>query len=636
MALNKATIAGKREVLESVKAQLKTEFFGLDEIIDKVIDSLSAWYIFPEIITRPVIVNLWGMTGVGKTQLIRRLVSLLDFSSKFVEVQMDGGSSSNYWERKLSSILAQSTIEEGTPGILLLDEIQRFRTVDEHGEDVKVESYQDVWTLLSDGRFSADSSAFAEIEMMILQSDFDSGKFGPTDEDDDEDERPRNPNKKRVMYPYEAKNLKKLLRLPEGIQEIMQWSTNEVMRALENARSQRTSWEIDYSKLVIFIAGNLDNAFVGATSTEDSDTDADFYHQLTKNISVNNIKEALLGRFRPEQISRLGNNHIIYPSMSKLSYQKLIASTCQKYTDEMTNVSGITFDVDQSVLDEIYDNSVFPTQGTRPVFSSIHKIFSTLLVNVAFWAIENDHKALRMQVTDDRKHIEVTAGNISKIFPVDLELNERKAKTSLDFKTCVGVHEVGHAVMYAILTKKAPFEVKINANSFRGGYMLQQQDDEALTKHQVLDSICVTLAGRAIEELVFGKDNITTGATSDIHKATEWASNYVRKFGFDGYIAHVDSDCNNSIAWVTQIDETNKNVVGVLDSMYARTMKLLTNNMDYVMHIADILISKGALTQAEFIQESKPFIELKTEGNSSYPFASKWAELKAAQQLKAA
>jgi cell division protease FtsH len=52
--------------------------------------------------------------------------------------------------------------------------------------------------------------------------------------------------------------------------------------------------------------------------------------------------------------------------MSKKSYQQLIAATCKKYIDEMQTVSDIKFDLDQSVLDQIYDNAVFPTQGTRP------------------------------------------------------------------------------------------------------------------------------------------------------------------------------------------------------------------------------------------------------------------------------
>ena len=46
--------------LASVAAELKTELFGTDEIIDRVIESVRAWYVLPHIIRRPVIVCLWG------------------------------------------------------------------------------------------------------------------------------------------------------------------------------------------------------------------------------------------------------------------------------------------------------------------------------------------------------------------------------------------------------------------------------------------------------------------------------------------------------------------------------------------------------------------------------------------------
>ncbi|WP_438451110.1 hypothetical protein, partial [Listeria monocytogenes] len=64
-------------------------------------------------------------------------------------------------------------------------------------------------------------------------------------------------------------------------------------------------------------------------------------------------------------------------------------------------MSGIKFAADQSLLDRIYANSVYPTQGTGPVFSSIHKMFSTLLVDAAFWAIENDVRGAEFVMTKE-------------------------------------------------------------------------------------------------------------------------------------------------------------------------------------------------------------------------------------------
>ena len=75
-------IQERMAILEQVRNQLKQEFFGIDGVIDEVVEAISSWYLFPEIQEKPVIVNLWGMTGVGKSSLIRRLSGLIGFSKK--------------------------------------------------------------------------------------------------------------------------------------------------------------------------------------------------------------------------------------------------------------------------------------------------------------------------------------------------------------------------------------------------------------------------------------------------------------------------------------------------------------------------------------------------------------------------
>ena len=85
----RAHISERSAQLRHVAAELKTELFGIDDIIDRVIDTIRAWYVLPDIINRPVIVNLWGLTGTGKTQLIRSLSKKLGFYDRLIEVQMD-------------------------------------------------------------------------------------------------------------------------------------------------------------------------------------------------------------------------------------------------------------------------------------------------------------------------------------------------------------------------------------------------------------------------------------------------------------------------------------------------------------------------------------------------------------------
>ena len=68
--MSKLEFFEKQQKLESTKVQLKSYLFGLDPIIDQVVDSIASWYFFPEHQTRPLVINLWGMTGMGKTELV--------------------------------------------------------------------------------------------------------------------------------------------------------------------------------------------------------------------------------------------------------------------------------------------------------------------------------------------------------------------------------------------------------------------------------------------------------------------------------------------------------------------------------------------------------------------------------------
>ncbi len=114
----RAQIGQRSECLRRISVELKSELFGINDVIDRVIDAVRAWYVLPEIITRPVIVNLWGLTGTGKTQLTRSLAKKLGFYDRLIEVQMDGYS--NGGGNTISAMLSESGISQGTPGILVL------------------------------------------------------------------------------------------------------------------------------------------------------------------------------------------------------------------------------------------------------------------------------------------------------------------------------------------------------------------------------------------------------------------------------------------------------------------------------------------------------------------------------------
>jgi len=81
-------IKKRADELEEIKVKLKEIFVGLDDIIDEFINNIKVWYILPDVQTRPLIVNLWGMTGIGKTDLVRKFVKFAGFNDRFITLSI--------------------------------------------------------------------------------------------------------------------------------------------------------------------------------------------------------------------------------------------------------------------------------------------------------------------------------------------------------------------------------------------------------------------------------------------------------------------------------------------------------------------------------------------------------------------
>lgn len=588
-------LALKNQQLQEIATQLKTELFGIDAVIDRVIDSVRAWYVLPELVTRPVIVCLWGLTGTGKTQLVRRLAQLLGFYDRFVEVQMDGFSNGASWRgaQSISGMLAQSGVREGEPGILALDEFQRFRTIDNKRGEVRVERYQDVWALLSDGRMPPALSLLSDIESSIAEAAYDAER---ADADD---------GKLRFkLSSWDAKELRRNLKLEEPLMEIMAWTPDQIQRRLRDFReSGQQQWETDYSRLLIFVCGNLDEMYEDiATSVDDCDSDADTFHALTNKLSVIDVKQALNKRFKPEQVARLGNEHVIYPSLSRRAYEQLIDQGCTRYAQEMGSRCGLTIDMDASVHEQIYANAVFPAQGTRPLFSSLHAILGTGLAKAALWALERGASASEtVGLTADGRSLIAHWRGLSHAIATPFEINRLRQRNNPDFRALLAVHEAGHGLVHALLFGRAPQEIKIHVASFEGGYNAYTSR-KVWSCRNLLDSICTSLAGRAAELLVFGPEMNSSGAESDLRKATETAARMIRHLGHGARTGRIDVSVNGEDNLCTDVEASNAPIEALLQAEHARATRMLDTHRDALLALVDELMTQGQVAPTRFAE----------------------------------
>jgi hypothetical protein len=618
-------LAQRSRQLQEIAAQLKTELFGIDTVIDRVIDAVRAWYVLPELVSRPVIVCLWGLTGTGKTQLVRRLAQLLGFYDRFVEVQMDGFSNGASWRgaQSISGMLAQSGVREGEPGILALDEFQRFRTIDDKRGELRVERYQDVWALLSDGRLPPALSLLGDIESSMAEAAYDAERAEAHDA-----------KLRFKLRSWEAQELQRNLKLDEPLMEIMAWAPEQIQQRLRAFReSGQQQWETDYSRLLVFVCGNLDEMYEDlATSVDDCDSDADTFHALTSKLSVIDVKQALNKRFKPEQVARLGNEQVIYPSLSRRAFEQLIEQGCARYARETEAHCGLRFELDASVREQIYANAVFPAQGTRPLFSSLHAILGAGLAKAALWALERGAVAGDgVGLTADGRSLIAHWRGQSHAIAAPFEISRLRQRSNADFRALLAVHEAGHGLVHALLFGRAPQEIKIHVASFEGGYNAYASR-KVWSRRNLLDSVCTSLAGRAAELLVFGRESSSSGAESDLRKATETAARMLRHLGHGSRIGRSDVSSESGENVCTDAQASNAPIEALLQAEHARATSLIETHRGALLALVDELMDQGQVTPAR--SAAVTGLALGAPEDALDPYAQGLAEFRAQGQAR--
>lgn len=585
--VDKARMRERRAVLEHLRTRLKEDFVGIDEIIDNLLDYIQIWYLMPEILTRPIIVCLWGMTGVGKTDLVRRMVKYLDFQERFVEIELGNTDNTTYFS-SVNAIFSANNLTDGRPAIVLFDEIQRFYTVENDGSPVQVTKFNDFWELLSDGRLAKrekDDLDYYITDIMFNQRQRNRRPAGEMANGED------------PMYDtvglWEARNLKKMLNLDEDVVELADLTKVQMLERIMEAKNRKRVYEpVDYSKTLILISGNLDEAFQMATHTSDSEVDADIYHAFTKKITAVDIKNALTRRFRPEQVARFGNIHLIYPSLRRGHFEALLRKEVGKIVERTYENFGVQVKVSEAVYKLIYRNGVFPVQGVRPVFSSVTDILETNLSKFLFEALNQDCYEIFIDYDEAAKIIQTSVNGTIVSIPFVGRIDKIRQANIADVVANVSVHEAGHALAYVRLFGLAPLQLKSKvASSYASGFTFPHEIYE--TKDNLIAKIKVFLAGGIAEEMVFGESNATVGRLNDREQATMLAMDYIRRHGFDARF-----QANYTLEYGFAMDKfaTDEAVEAMIATLVGDTRKLLEENRSFLLALAKPLYENGSLS----------------------------------------
>lgn len=619
----------RREELYKIGKTLKKEFIGIDHVIDNIIKLIEPWRIMPNAQNRPVIINLWGMTGTGKTSLVRKIASLLN--SKLIQVDLgefgDNRNFSTDFYDKYADIANKECI-------ILLDEIQNCRTI-EQNRDLERPSLRGLWSLLSDGIIVPDKRINKEyfqedIEYAMEEFMLNNGQMKSTsknkktkdtevilfnkktnintDDINDDDQDDKTPS--WYLSDWTINSIIKLCNksisfskqeIEEMLKKDFMNTANMLLKKLEDVDIQP---QLNYKKSLIFIAGNLDEIYLMSRNAN-PDITPDILHEKSKQITVPDVKNALLKRYRPEQVARLGNNHVIYPAFNEENFRDIIKLDIKRIQKNTLEQYDIHLDFDKSVENLIYAEGVFPTQGARPVLSTISTLIESSIPSCLKEIINQyDNNPLTAPINVKMSLDSKEAIAIFELVDYNKILNKEKIFLSIetlrkpiydDEHVMIAVHEAGHTVCQMIEFGEIPTKVcAFSPNVNNAGYMERKSTDYA-TKETIESIISVLLGGWAAEKLIFGPDKIGTGASGDIETASSEAASYIQDWGFGELPIIIQRVTEAENSGIEYSEKTDNQIKSIIEKCLEKTESNLKNNKKLLLDIASELLNKSHL-----------------------------------------
>ena len=192
---------------------------------------------------------------------------------------------------------------------------------------------------------------------------------------------------------------------------------------------------------------------------------------------------------------------------------------------------------------------------------------------------------------------------------------EKKSRLISDKeKKITAYHEAGHAILFHVLPDVGPvYTVSIiPTGGGAAGYTmpLPEKDEMFMTKGKMLQEIMVSLGGRIAEQLIF--DDITTGASSDIKKATKLARKMVTRFGMSEEIGVVNYDDEDDEVFIGRdlahhrsysesiAGDIDKEVKSIIDECYGKAQAIILRHKSILENCAKLLLEKEKIGRDEF------------------------------------
>ena len=188
---------------------------------------------------------------------------------------------------------------------------------------------------------------------------------------------------------------------------------------------------------------------------------------------------------------------------------------------------------------------------------------------------------------------------------------EKRSKVVSDTdKKIVAYHESGHAIVnFVVGGEDKVHKITMIPRGQAGGYTLSLPAEQKLvySKKYFMDEIAIFFGGRAAEEIIFGKDNITSGASNDIQVATGMAQQMVTKLGMSEKFGPIlldgtrEGDMFQSKYYSEETGkEIDDEIRSIINERYQKALSILNENRDKLEEVTRILLEKETIMGDEF------------------------------------
>lgn len=536
---------------QEITARLKKRFHGIDSIIDKCVETVLVWKRDPHLFERPLVVNLWGATGTGKTSMVIEILRELGLFGRTLYLNFSDTDSVNDSldiEEHIRDL--QESHEEPIPPILIFDEFQHARTINEEAFELQMNSYSQIWATFD---YGTRGESLREIG------------FTP---------RPA------------------LIFVIGNLDESWSGFRSTTLEAADEEHLGRKLGNISLEQIRIALSKRFRREQIARLGA------IHFMFPL--------VKKAVVKKLLVDELTRITQRTASSYGIAKLdvdpSVWDFLLNRGQALTYGVRNVQSTVQLYFTLPLTHILSQALAGLAGAP---EGVRETDEGAIVEAAAESTSSlPHRAVRVSMMDSDMQVDIADdGQGHRSFRLGIEIDQRKSEPSRDdYYSVTCVHEAGHAVVMIKLMGHLPDKIQVwdGVNRVKRGFVKSSFDDIVITQESVVYRMAGMLAGRVAEEHVYGADDVTAGAVMDIQNATELANRAVMRYGFYGtrgtHLAKLDSSEENLL-------EADSNMKQTVKEMLDEATFLAKQTIEENEHLFRVLIRKlwesGAIGKSE-------------------------------------